>query len=94
MGVNHTLCLILSIELLDVLDVNTETGLLGDISVSVAAEKNFDGIALNDRHLSGLSLFILGRKAKVLHIEGEGRFDITPSGNERTQVSQDRSVLH
>jgi hypothetical protein len=51
MGVNHTLCLILSLELLDVLDVNTAIGLLGDRAVSVTAEKNFDGITGDDCHL-------------------------------------------
>jgi hypothetical protein len=80
--------------LLDVLDVNTETGLLGDISVIVAAEKNFDGITCDDGHLGGLSLCIPGRKAKLLHIEGEGSIDITPSGNERAQISQDGCVGH
>jgi hypothetical protein len=79
-GVKHTLCLILSIELLDVLDVNTATGLLGDRAVRIATEKNFDGIALNDRHLSGLSLFIPGRKTKFLLIEGERGIDIKRLG--------------
>ena len=85
-GVNHTLCLILSIELLDVLDVNTTTGLLGDRAVRIATEKNFDGITLSDRHLRGLSLFISGRKTKFLRIEGERGIDITPGGHQRAQV--------
>jgi hypothetical protein len=86
--------LILGIELLDVLDVNTETGLFRDISVSVAAEKNFDRIALNDGHLGGLPLGIPGRKTELLHIEGERGIDITPSGNEGAEIPQDRCVRH
>ena len=47
---------ILCIEVRDVLDVNTETGLFHYISVSVATEKNFDGITGDYYHLSGLLL--------------------------------------
>jgi hypothetical protein len=86
-GVNHTLCLILGIEVLDMLNMNTETGLLGDISVIVATEKNFDGITGDDCHLSGLPLGIPGRKTKFLLIEGEGSIDITPGWNEGAEVS-------
>jgi hypothetical protein len=91
---NDALCLILTIELLDVLDVNMETGLLGDISVIVATEKNFDGIACNNCHFGGLPLGILGRKTKLLHIKSERGIDITPGRNERAQVPQDRAVVH
>jgi hypothetical protein len=91
---NDALCLILTIEVLDVLDVNTETGLFCDISVLVAAEKNFDGITCDDCHLGGLSLGIPRRKTKLLHIEGEGGIDITPGGNEGAQVSQDGYAGH
>jgi len=93
-GVNDPLGLILGIEVLDVLDVNTETGLLSDIAVIIATEKNFDGIAGDDCHLGGLSLRILGCKAKALYIEGEGSLDITPSRNEGAQISQDGYVGH
>jgi len=93
-GVNDAVSLILGIELFDVLDVDTETGLFRYISVIVAAEKNFDHIACDDCHLGGLPLGIPGRKTKLLLIEGEANLDITPSGNEGTQVPQDRGVGH
>src|SRR5215475_9763469 len=67
-GMNHTLCLILGIEVLDMLDMDTETGLLCNISVIVATEKNFDGITGDDCHFSGLPLSIPGRKTKFLLI--------------------------
>jgi len=93
-GVNHTLCLILGIEVLDMLDVNTEAGLLGDRAVMVATEKNFDGITGDDCHLSGLPLGMSGRKAKFLLIEGECDIDITARWNQRAQIPQDRSAWH
>jgi hypothetical protein len=79
---------------LDVLDVDTETGLLGDISVMVATEKNFDGIASDDCHVGGLPLGIPRGKTELLHIEGEGGIDITPGWNKRAQIPQDRYVWH
>jgi hypothetical protein len=86
-GMDDPLRLILGIEGLDVLDVNTETGLLGDISVIVTTENNFDGITGDDCHLGGFSLGKPGRKTKFLRIEGERGIDITPGGNEGAEVS-------
>lgn len=64
---DHPLRLIFCIERLDVLHMDTETGLFSYRPVIVSTEKNVDGIALHDGHLGRITFRMEGGKTKLLH---------------------------